>query len=370
MNHSSAGFGEGDSENSFGDHQNVSEGGQEGALGQIQAATPNPAVMEENKNIHNDSSDTANFIHDSQQEIEQQQNANLSFDNESAIGTINPIHLNSGIENQNSPAESSHSGNTASNTDDLIYQTPYPRLQDLFRNYISTNVSWLPPHETIPRVPISQEDEQSEELSGRHGFEGEVEEALDEIVYLVNSEKKKYKESKASHYEQKISSERLFKEQKNAMEKEKEMWTENFKKVKGMFSAPEDVIHLNIGGTYKITVTKETLCKYENSNLASMFKDHQKLKKYKGRIFIDRNEKAFTLLVSFLRNGKPPLFENNQQEIAFYDELNYWKIPLAINKTEKLNLEEFDPNWCAATLHLETNNMIVRKHSKIFKLMI
>jgi len=131
-----------------------------------------------------------------------------------------------------------------------------------------------------------------------------------------------------------------------------------------MYSLPEDIFQLNIGGTHKMIVTKGTLCKFQESALAAMFSGRHKLQKFKGRIFIDRDGDSFSSIISYLRNGKPPLFASKQQENAFYDELDYWQIPMNQQKSEPITTEEFDPNWCASTLQLGNNNMLVRKNGK------
>ena len=47
-----------------------------------------------------------------------------------------------------------------------------------------------------------------------------------------------------------------------------------------------------------------------------------------GRVFIDRDGDAFTSMLSFLRTGRVPLFETQATEHAFYDELDFWMVPV------------------------------------------
>ena len=49
---------------------------------------------------------------------------------------------------------------------------------------------------------------------------------------------------------------------------------------------------------------------------------------HNGRYFIDRDGEAFMSMMSFLRSGKVPIFKNQNQENAFYDELDFWMIPV------------------------------------------
>jgi hypothetical protein len=65
------------------------------------------------------------------------------------------------------------------------------------------------------------------------------------------------------------------------------------------------LINLNVGGT-SFTTTMATLCSDQNSVLASMF-DPEKtpaIKDLSGAYFIDRDPKAFSVLLNFLRTGQ------------------------------------------------------------------
>lgn len=59
-----------------------------------------------------------------------------------------------------------------------------------------------------------------------------------------------------------------------------------------------------------------------------MFSGKHDLKKHKDRVFIDRDGPAFENMLSFLRTGKVPPFNNRTEEEAFTDELEFWQIPL------------------------------------------
>ena len=93
---------------------------------------------------------------------------------------------------------------------------------------------------------------------------------------------------------------------------------------------------LDIGGTYKITTTKQTLQKYPNSTLSLLFNDKSKLQIYNGRIFIDRDGQSFMNLIFYLRNNKIPLFENEKEKKNFFDELEYWQIPYKNKEKKKI----------------------------------
>ena len=110
-------------------------------------------------------------------------------------------------------------------------------------------------------------------------------------------------------------------------EREKEIWKKNLEKAKLLECNENDIIDLNIGGTQLITTTKNTLCKYPKSALALLFSGNHSIKKYKGRYFIDRDGDTFIKLIDFLRNDEMPNFENDEQKLHFFEELDYWQIP-------------------------------------------
>jgi hypothetical protein len=102
-----------------------------------------------------------------------------------------------------------------------------------------------------------------------------------------------------------------------------------------------------------------------------MFSGRHELPKHEGRIFVDRDGLAFTNMINYLRNGKFPVFRDKNEEISFYEELEFWQIPVNENSNILIILEEntikqllqFDPDWCASTLILEQNNTLIKKHS-------
>jgi hypothetical protein len=66
----------------------------------------------------------------------------------------------------------------------------------------------------------------------------------------------------------------------------------------------DGVVDLNVGGTHYST-TLATLCRYPDSMLAAMFSGRHELKKRAadGRVFIDRDGKAFGYVLQFFRDG-------------------------------------------------------------------
>jgi hypothetical protein len=104
-----------------------------------------------------------------------------------------------------------------------------------------------------------------------------------------------------------------------------------------------------------------------------MFSGRHELPKHDGRIFIDRDGYAFTSMINYLRNGKHPVYKDKNEEINFFEELEFWQIPqhetskplLIIEDNGVKQLLQFDPEWCASTLSIEQNNTVIKKHSNI-----
>ena len=59
-----------------------------------------------------------------------------------------------------------------------------------------------------------------------------------------------------------------------------------------------------------------------------MFSGRHELPTHDGRIFVDRDGLAFTNMVNYLRNGKFPVFRDKNEEINFFEELEFWQIPV------------------------------------------
>lgn len=59
-----------------------------------------------------------------------------------------------------------------------------------------------------------------------------------------------------------------------------------------------------------------------------MFSGRHEIPKHNGRFFIDRQGEAFVNMINFLRGGKYPVFRDKTEEINFFEELNFWQIPI------------------------------------------
>jgi hypothetical protein len=133
--------------------------------------------------------------------------------------------------------------------------------------------------------------------------------------------KKRLKQTKL---EQELA--KLRTEKTEELEREKAEWASQ----KLAFIQPDksDLLELDVGGTQCVTTSRSTLTKYHNSLLAALFAPSQRLPLHNGKVFIDRDNEPFLMMLSFLRNGVVPMFNNKQQEQSFKDELEYWQIPI------------------------------------------
>lgn len=97
-----------------------------------------------------------------------------------------------------------------------------------------------------------------------------------------------------------------------------------------------DLIYLNVGG-YKYTTTRATLCKYPDSMLGIMFaldsKFNPTLDK-EGNVFIDANGRIFEYILDYLKHNTIPQDSENFRQ--FQCEMNYFQIPLIVEKTRLL----------------------------------
>ena len=128
-------------------------------------------------------------------------------------------------------------------------------------------------------------------------FSHDLDNLLENIACLIDSEKNKIKIAKESLYREKDEFKDKCQKEILNYEREKEKWKENLEKAKSLECTEDDILDLNIGGTQLITTTRNTLCKYPTSSLAMLFSGNNKVKKHKGRYFIDRDGDTFIKLL-------------------------------------------------------------------------
>ena len=93
------------------------------------------------------------------------------------------------------------------------------------------------------------------------------------------------------------------------------------------------MVALNVGGTHHMMTERDILRQVPGSNLEKMFNGMHDLKKIDDKVFLDRDGKTFQYLVNYLRNDRQvfPEFMDHNDEIHFFKELEYWKIPTRHN---------------------------------------
>jgi hypothetical protein len=120
----------------------------------------------------------------------------------------------------------------------------------------------------------------------------------------------------------------------------------------------EKMVEIELCDGEIIKEKESVLKKYSNSVLASLFNSDINLPKKNGHIFLDRDSQSFKLFVYYLENNKLPEFKNNIEEKKFFEELNYWKIPIHISSR---NILKFNAELCPHFFTLDKNCQILSK---------
>ena len=257
----------------------------------------------------------------------------------------------------------------------MIQTENEPNANDL--NLENNNNIQMPNHMNTEPIPHNDNFQEFQEFL-RNGeeddlnssnFENNIDDIYNNISSMINNEKAKLQKERENIAKTKKEFNEYKAQEITKLEKEKVLLKESLKL--GQNEKESDIIDLNIGGTHEITTTRSTLAKYKNSALGLLFSGQLNLSKRQGKVFIDREGPPFINLVNFLRSGKFPLVQSKEEEAKFYDELDFWKIPIFegskfynnISIENITNEFQFDPDWCAKGLNLERNNTKVRKQN-------
>lgn len=167
-----------------------------------------------------------------------------------------------------------------------------------------------------------------------------------------------------------------FAQLKNKFSKQKKIKKEELKKLflsdnneKGKIGLKEDnkikineendkEIEIELSDGIIIKEKESVLKKFPNSTLAACFNLDLKLPKRKGRFFIDRESESFNLLIYYLENNKLPEFKSNIEEKKFFNEVNYWRIPIHISSK---NMLKFNSEFCPHIFTLDKKCQILSK---------
>ena len=87
----------------------------------------------------------------------------------------------------------------------------------------------------------------------------------------------------------------------------------------------EELLKLNVGGTYFPVVSKKILTSIPETALEAMFSGRHELTKIDDRIFVNRDPDNFKNLIKFLRNDcKKIELESLEVKKEFLSELEFW----------------------------------------------
>jgi hypothetical protein len=104
-----------------------------------------------------------------------------------------------------------------------------------------------------------------------------------------------------------------------------------------MVKLDSEVVALNVGGTHHMMTERDVLRLIPGSTLDKMFNGLHELKNIDSEVFLDRDGRTFQHLVNYLRNKREvlPEFMDKNDEIHFYKELDFWKIPTRTQTARK-----------------------------------
>lgn len=104
-----------------------------------------------------------------------------------------------------------------------------------------------------------------------------------------------------------------------------------------MVKLDSEVVALNVGGTHHMMTERDVLRLVSGSTLEKMFNGLHDLKKIDGEVFLDRDGRTFQYLINYLRNNREvfPEFIDPNDEIHFFKELDFWKIPTRTQTARK-----------------------------------
>ena len=169
--------------------------------------------------------------------------------------------------------------------------------------------------------------------------------------------------------------EKIFKEFKNNFSKQNKQKKNQLKELflsgkydidikdkKNNDAEKEKIVELELSNGEIIKIKISVLKKYPNSVLSAYIINNESkselLSKRKGKIFIDREPQNFKNLIYYLENDKLPNFKNKPEEKKFFNEINFWKIPMNISSK---NILKFNPMFCPYFFAIDKKCQILSK---------
>lgn len=244
--------------------------------------------------------------------------------------------------------------------DDRITPRTYAENRGIYENSINTHAEMNSSVEnlshTMPHIQIPNEYQQNHNtvnerrlfnhLIGTGSDESsdyeEIENQRITFVMLLKNEKQQIEATKKELRKYKSEFERRKKQEWDRINLKREICKENTKRIMKLQDDSNDIIELDIGGTHKVTTTRNTLCKYKYSGLAAMFSGRHAMQYNKDQVcFMDRDGEPFCKLISFLRTGQLPVISDKKQEHLFREEMIYWQIPFDGNEEEEKGVSIF-----------------------------
>ena len=124
----------------------------------------------------------------------------------------------------------------------------------------------------------------------------------------------------------------------------------------------EKIVELELSNGEIIKIKISVLKKYPNSVLSAYIINNESkselLSKRKGKILIDREPQNLKNLIYYLENDKLPNFKNKSEEKKFFNEINFWKIPMNISSK---NILKFNPMFCPYFFAIDKKCQILSK---------
>ena len=190
------------------------------------------------RDIINDTNTNNNNLNTNSNPNLQQQGSNAQVSGNQPVNQIN--------ENSN------HNNNTNYNNINYL-------LDNSLNNYSSADY-----------IVNNNNEEFSESNNNNRNFDTQLDEIFDQLTYAIRNEKQNLKNEKLLFLKEKQKFLDFKNNEKFKLEKEKEQYKENLKIIDGINIKDSDILDLDIGGTQKITTSRNTLIKVKSYFISSI----------------------------------------------------------------------------------------------------